>query len=105
MNQQVYKKVGRKYIPLGFSDGWQGFPTDGIWLVQSTPARKSSECILKVADNTTVIPYAANLVEHKENIIKYISKNSENISILNMSINDFVNDMLKYISKQQENGN
>ena len=30
MKDQVYKKVGRKYIPIGYSDGWTGFPADGI---------------------------------------------------------------------------
>lgn len=24
MKSQVYKKVGRRYVPIGYSDGWAG---------------------------------------------------------------------------------
>lgn len=30
--EKVYKKVGRRYVPMGFE--FTGFPSDGIWLVQ-----------------------------------------------------------------------
>ena len=48
MNEQVYKKVGRKYVQLGYSDGFDGFPSEGIWAVYSRPGCKSSTCIASV---------------------------------------------------------
>ena len=26
MNKQLYKKKGKRYIPIGYSDGFDGFP-------------------------------------------------------------------------------
>lgn len=50
MSEQLYKKVGRKYIPIGYSDGFTGFPSEGIWVVFDTPGRKSMSCIGKVGE-------------------------------------------------------
>ena len=98
MNEQVYKKKGRKYIPIGFSDGWSGFPTDGFWLVNSTDGNKSSECIIKIDELENLKPATNLILEYKQKMIDYISKN-ENITIYNLSLNEFVKDMLKEITK------
>ena len=45
MNEQIYKKKGRKYIPLGYMDGFMGFPSEGIWVVYDKPGSHSSTCI------------------------------------------------------------
>ena len=99
MNNQVYKKVGRKYMPIGYSDGWNGFPSDGIWLVQSKDGGTSSECIIKYEDLETAKPAVNLILGYKDKILDYISKNKNNINVSNTTINDFVLDMLKEISK------
>jgi len=98
MDRQVYKKKGRRYVPVGYSDGWVGFPTDGIWLVNSTDGSRSSECILKLADNQMVLPYAADILKHEDDILKFLFEN-KNFELHNISYGEFVKDMLKYISK------
>ena len=67
MNSQVYKKVGRKYIPLGYSDGWYGFPSEGIWVVYDKPGSHSSTCIAQVGKFQDLdYNLLANLVKEKE---------------------------------------
>jgi hypothetical protein len=100
MDNQVYKKVGRRYVKIGYSDGWHGFPSDGVWLVNTTTGSKSSECILKIADNNMVLPYAGNLLAHKEDILKFLLDNKD-FELNNKTYNEFVNDMLKYISNKR----
>jgi len=96
MDSQVYKKVNGRYHKVGYSDGFTGFPTEGIWLVTHGDGHKSSECILRIADNTTVLPYASNVLKYKEKLVKFIS-NNPNVSIYNITINDFVNELLKQL--------
>lgn len=104
MNEQVYKKVGRKYVPIGYSDGWSGFPTDGIWLVQGKDGHHSSECIMKIGDLESMQPAANLILGYKEKILDYLSNYHENnsksmFSLYGISMNDFVLDMLKEITK------
>lgn len=98
MKQQLYKKVGRRYIPIGYSDGFTGFPSDGIWLVQQKDGYNSSECIIKYEDLETAKPAINLILGYKDKIIKFIQDN-KNFIIFNKSINDFVLDMLKEISR------
>lgn len=99
IKEQVYKKIGRKYIPLGYSDGWQGFPSDGVWVVQTKPGSKSSECVIKIADNRTVIPYAANILNYRDSINEFLL-NDPRFNVVNSSINHFTTDLLKMITIQ-----
>ena len=67
MTSQVYKKVGRKYIPLGYSDGWVGFPSEGIWVVYNNSGSHSSTCIAQVGKFQDLdYSLLANLVKEKE---------------------------------------
>jgi len=97
MDQQVYKKVGRKYVPIGYSDGWSGFPSDGIWIVQTKPGVKSSECIMKLGELENFQPAINLILGYKDKMIEYLQKN--NASLLYDSRHDFVMKMLKGISK------
>ena len=67
MNGQVYKKVGRKYVQLGYSDNFTGFPADGLWVVYNRPGVKSSTCIANVG-SIKPIDYSllASLIVAKE---------------------------------------
>ena len=67
MKEQVYKKVGRRYIKLGYSDNFTGFPAEGIWIVYERPGCKSSTCIATVG-NIKPIDYSllASLIVDKE---------------------------------------
>ena len=49
---EVYKKVGRKYVPLGYQ--WEGFPVDGIWYVQN--GRRNMRCLIRADE---VVPIMA----------------------------------------------
>jgi len=100
MDQQVYKKVGRKYVPIGYSDGWSGFPSDGIWIVQSKPGVKSSECIMKIGELENMQPAINLILGYKDKLIKYlISEMNKDLVIYDKSVNEFVTKMLKEISK------
>ena len=72
---QIYKKIGKRYKKIGPNDGWTGFPTDGIWLVEITPGIKSSRCILKLGDLPKLYPYA-NLAIQEEDIANILGKSS-----------------------------
>ena len=67
MEEQLYKKKGRRYIPIGYSDNFNGFPAEGIWVVYSTPGAESSSCIAQVGQ-FELIDYKqlANLIKEKE---------------------------------------
>ena len=67
MNEQVYKKVGKRYIPIGYSDGWSGFPAEGLWAVYNKPGMSSSSCIVFVGE-IKPIDYSlfASLIANKE---------------------------------------
>ena len=45
MDGQLYKKVGRKYVPIGYSDNFNGFPSEGLWVVYNKSGVKSYSCI------------------------------------------------------------
>lgn len=102
MEQQVYKKEGRRYKPIGYSDGWTGFPAEGVWIVQQKDGVHSSECILKIGEVQDLQPTANLILGYKEELIKFIAKEceAENINIYNISINEFVLKMLKEISDE-----
>ena len=98
MNQQVYKKVGRKYVPIGYSDGWSGFPADGIWVVQTKPGHNSSECMMKIGEVQDMRPTLDMLIGYRDDIVKYLMENRlEGISPL-----DFVNNMIKEITNEKK---
>jgi hypothetical protein len=82
----------------GYSDGWVGFPSDGIWIVQTKPGSKSSECIMKIGELENFQPAINLILGYKDKLIKFISI-QENVRILNETLYDFVNRLLKEISK------
>ena len=50
MDSQIYVKKGRRYRPIGYSDGFTGFPAEGIWAVYKSDTSKSSTCIALVGE-------------------------------------------------------
>ena len=56
-DKRLYRKVGKRYKPVGHE--FTGFPSDGVWLVQTTPACISSQVIMKVGDLLDPAPLAA----------------------------------------------
>ena len=72
MNNQQYIKVGRRYEPVGYSDGnWT--PAPGIWLVtENGTGCKASERILKIGELPELFPYA-NLALDKRELSAVIS--------------------------------
>lgn len=99
MSEQLYKKKGNRYYPIGYSDGFSGFPSDGIWLVQQKDSCKSSECIIKYEDLDTAKPAINLILEYKDKISKFLQENTQFCKIYDVSLNDFVLKMLKEISK------
>jgi len=45
--EMIYRKVGRKYVPIEL---FTGFPADGIWLHVTPPTGHQSSLVLKLAD-------------------------------------------------------
>lgn len=99
MDNQVYKKKGRRYVKIGYSDGWMGFPTDGIWVVQTKTGHKSSECMMRIGEIRDLRPTLDLLVNHADDILKYMI-DSDNVSVVNVSYLEFVQGMLKEIGKK-----
>ena len=98
MNEQVYKKKGRRYEPVGYSDGFIGFLAEGIWLVQKRDGVKSEECIMRIGELQDLRPAVDLIIGFKEKILKYMM-NNPNVHIQNTTYNDFVSTMLKEITK------
>lgn len=63
----MYKKVGRKYVPIGYSDNFNGFPSEGLWVVYNKPGVKSSSCIAQ-AGQFQPIDYSllASMIKERE---------------------------------------
>lgn len=102
MTEQLYKKVGRRYIPIGYSDGFNGFPSDGIWLVQQSDSSKSSECIIKYEELETAKPAINLILGYKDKLTKFIANeidNNDAFRLYDESYNDFASRLLKEISK------
>lgn len=67
MNQQLYKKVGRKYIPVGYADGFTGFPAEGIWSVYRKDGYKTDSCIGYIGEFKKInYSKLASLIKDKE---------------------------------------
>ena len=77
MNEQLYKKKGRRYIPVGYTDGFTGFPTEGIWAVYKNEYAETQECIAKVGEfkNIDYSIIATLIKENKDKIIDRVDKN------------------------------
>lgn len=98
MKTQVYKKVGRRYVPIGYSDGWAGFPADGIWVVQTTPERKSMECMMRIGEVQDLRPTLDMLVGYRDEIVKYLMTHSMD----NIGTRDYVTEMIKEITRTND---
>ena len=99
MKEQLYKKKGRKYIPIGYSDGWSGFPADGVWIVQQKDGCKSSECIMRIGEVQDLQPTCNMILGYKDEITNYLHE-SKDAHIYNKSYNEFAIDMLKEVTKR-----
>jgi len=80
MNIQFYRKDGRKYIPVGYSNGFTGFPCEGLWAVYSKPGIKSEKCIasvgeIKPIDYSLMSSLIANKQDDCLNALKDLMKN------------------------------
>lgn len=54
MFEQIYKKVGKKYVPITPVDGWDDnkvFKETGIYLVDVDVNKTMEECVLKLYNN------------------------------------------------------
>jgi hypothetical protein len=67
MESQIYRKVGKKYVKIGPSDGWHGFPSQGLWIVQGKDGSKSESWLKKLTDiPEDIATYAKLRVRHDE---------------------------------------
>jgi len=65
---QLYKKEGKKYKKIGYSDGFNGFPREGIWIVYNKPGVKSTSCIAQVGEFEDLdYKHLARLIVEREN--------------------------------------
>ena len=98
MKSQVYKKVGRRYVPIGYSDGFTGFPADGIWVVQTRDSAKSTECMMRIGEVQDLRPTLDMLVGYRDEIVKYLMTHSMD----NISPRDYATEMIKEITKTND---
>lgn len=71
MGDKVYRKDGDKYIPIGYTD-WNGFPSDGIWLVKfQNDHEKSASCISRLSDLPNPYPFY-NMMLNRDEIATYL---------------------------------
>ena len=76
MEEQLYKKVGKKFVKIGFSDGWAGFPCDGIWMIETKPGVHSSTCVSKLSEISSIkktLPFKIRIDIITESIYKYFN--------------------------------
>lgn len=82
MNGQLYKKVGRKYVPIGYSDGYYGFPMEGIWVVYKGDGMTTSSCIARTGSFKPLdYELLANLIKEKRDSCLQIANELSNKSI------------------------
>lgn len=100
MSNSIYKKEKGKYVPVAPGE-WNGFPCDGLWLVQYKPNLKSSECVIKVDELDSIKPAAGMILEYKDKIINFLKQEMEegNLHLYNISLGDFSSKLLKEINK------
>lgn len=68
MNDQLYRKVGRKYVPV---QEWPiEMPVDGVYLVHSDGGMHGWRRLLKLGDPAPV--HALNYTQHIEDLAQYI---------------------------------
>ena len=89
---QVYYKLGRRYIPFGPQE-WQGFPANGVWLVQIRGGHRSEELILKLGDLPELYPFAQMMVS-KNDLVKVIA----GVTAKQHSINDIATAVIIWLA-------
>jgi hypothetical protein len=96
-SNQVYKKVGKRYLPIGYTDGFSGFPTEGIWAVFSKPGCKTRRCIAKVGEfkNMNYADFGTIIKDKHDALCKIIAQN-------NKSISDIADEIIVELLKNEE---
>jgi len=92
----MYRKVGKRYLPIGYADGFVGFPTEGIWAVFSKPGCETRRCIAKVGEFKS-INYAdfGTIVRDKHDALcKIIAQNK--------TISDIADEVIMELLKNED---
>lgn len=112
MSPVLYIKKNRRYVRLDKHPyDFQGFPCDGIWLVQSRPNGRSSECILKLGELPALFPFASMAIAKQDLanfIVRWYDEQKEKTSCFDNKGNltqysipspsDFAQDILKFLA-------
>lgn len=97
MQETLYKKVGRKYVPVGIE--FRGFPCNGIWLVQD--GRQS--CMVQLSEIPSLPEKGVIFrVNHLDKCVDHISEKARqqnSYSILQVA--EWACDYFAEISTQQ----
>lgn len=84
MNKQLYIKKGKKYVPIGYSDGFIGFPCEGLWAVYKKDKNEFQSCIAQVGHFKNIdYNLLASLIKKKEDdcVNAIIKASKEHISL------------------------
>jgi hypothetical protein len=66
MKENLYRKVGRRYVPVEEAE-WDGaFPAAGIWLVQQKRSSREERLILKIGELPSLFPYGSLALDADE---------------------------------------
>ncbi len=71
MSDKLYRKVGRRYEPVGYE--FVGFPAPGVWLVTKGEHFRSERLITNLGDAVPVMTLAA-FERHRDVISRAVSK-------------------------------
>ena len=96
MSDKVYRKEGKKYVPISFID-WHGFPCDGIWMVKfNSRTEKSASCVSRLGDLPDPYPFY-NMRLDADQMATAISKIWERYPS-GISAYEFGYEMIQYLS-------
>ena len=73
MSDKVYKKVGNKYVPIDPYQ-WNGFPSDGIWIVKFRNRHQSSaSCVARLDNLPTPYPFY-NMMVNRDDLASFLNR-------------------------------
>ncbi len=95
MSEKIYRKVGRRYQPVGIE--WVGWPCNGVWFVGE--ARQS--LIMRLGDLPDPMPLAA-LETYRDAACRAVMRMMDRWHQQPLSANDFVDEIFKEIAKERQ---
>jgi hypothetical protein len=107
MSDMLYRKIGRRYVPVGRE--WVGFPADGVWFVHDG----SQSVIMRIGDMPDPMPLAQmtryrnlayqSMREEYDRVTKETLKKAKDgtVSVIIPSLGGLVDAFFKAVAKAE----